>query len=159
MPRSKKATPSVSFTVLSRATGITLTAGTMRDVPTLGFDPQEPTFVVGGIIKYVFAVAAGTDWIRWALVRKERASTSPDITTASVLRDLWEDKHLLASGYFLAPTIGTEQGSPLTAGLLMVPVRKTTLRDDEELGFILSTMVTLTDGIEHGVSKYMHKRV
>ena len=41
----------------------------------------------------------------------------------------------------------------------MVPIRKTTLRDDEELGFILSTMETVSDVIEHGVTKVMHKRV
>lgn len=159
MPRSKKATPSVTFAVLTRTTGVTLTQGTMRDVPTLGFDPQEPTFVVGGVIKYVLQINAGSPiWVRWALVRKERASSSPDVESATVLRDLWEDKHLLASGFHLAPLSSTTAQSP-TAGLLMVPIRKTTLRDDEELGFILSTAVTDTDFIEHGVTKIMHKRV
>ena len=156
MPRSKKATPSVTMTVLSRSSSVTLTAGTMRDVPTLGFDPQEPTFVVGGVIKYVLerAAASGT-WVRWALVRKERAAAPPDITSNSVLRDLWEDKHLLASGYFKA--VQEAQVNPALA--FMIPVRKTTLRDDEELGLQLSTMVTQSDFVEHGVAKYMHKRV
>ena len=135
---------------------MTLTAGTMRDVPTLGFDPQEPTFVVGGIVKYVLerAAASGT-WVRWALIRKERASSPPDITDASVMRDLWEDKHLLASGYHKAVLEANSRWSEV----MMVPVRKTTLRDDEELGLQLSTMVTQTDFVEHGVAKYMHKRV
>ena len=160
MPRSKKATPSVSFSVLSKASGITLTVGTQRDVPTLGFDPQEPTFVVGGIIKYVLMLAAGSPiWVKWLLERKERAASPSDMTSATVLRDLWEDKHLLASGIMLVPLIGTPQGSPGTGGKLMIPIRKTTLRDDEELGLSLQTMTTDTDFEEFGVTKVMHKRV
>ena len=156
MPRSKKATPSVSFSVLARTASVTLTAGTVRDVPTLGFDPQEPTFVVGGVVKYVLQKAANMQWVRWALVRKERAESSPDIGTASVLRDLWEDKHLLASGYHAATTEVTNR---VTTDVMMVPVRKTTLRDDEELALILLAPITATDYIEQGVAKYMHKRV
>ena len=156
MPRSKKATPSVTFAVLARTTGVTLTAGTQRDVPTLGFDPQEPTFVVGGVIKYALMKAASPVWVRWLLERKERAASPADMTSATVLRDLWEDKHLLASGFHWAQN---QSNVDKLGSFMMVPVRKTTLRDDEELGLSLQTLETGSDFIEAGVAKYMHKRV
>ena len=133
----------------------TLTAGTMRDVPTLGFDPQEPTFVVGGVIKYTLMKVASPCYVRWALIRKERAASPPDIEDPIVLRDLWEDKHLLASGFLYASLVGSSD--PKQAN--MIPIRKTTLRDDEELGFQLATEITGTDFHESGVTKVMHKRV
>lgn len=154
MARSKKSILSVDFEYIGRATGVTFTDGTEIEMTGVRFAPGETVFVVGGVIKYYWHKAAGVGHGWWFLLRQTTGTGVPDLEDEDILRDLWENNDLLASGFFQADVVQRDHGA-----IWIIPVRKTTLREDEVLKLVVAPEVTGSDYIHGGRAKYMFKKV